>query len=193
MDKMTGFSSFVFPFPVFHSDPAMFAFFKKVFLYLFHSSGSSLKIQITIMKIYQLLILMLVTLLSCRSGDNSQARKDELKSVLSDYYNALAKKDIQKANALTTSNFVLFDDGAIYSNERALRDIERMKPFTVTFTFDSLNIHMEKRDASAYYFRKAYFTFEDSAYAPVRFLESATFNKEGDKWKIRFLHSTIRK
>ena len=145
------------------------------------------------MKINQLLIVMLVTLLSCRSGDDTQAKKEELKSVLSDYYNALAKKDIQKANALTTANFVLFDQGNIYSNERALKDIEKMRPFTATFSFDSLNIHMEKRDASAYYLRKAYFTFGDSTYPPVHFLESATFNKEGDKWKIRFLHSSVQK
>jgi ketosteroid isomerase-like protein len=144
------------------------------------------------MKIHQLLIVISVTLLSCRSGDDSQAKKEELKSVLADYYNALAKKDIQKLNSLTTANFIFFEEGVITTNESAIRDAEERMAFTASFTFDSLNIHMEKRDASVYYFRKADFTFEDSSQLSVRFLESATFNKEGDKWKIRFLHSSIR-
>jgi hypothetical protein len=145
------------------------------------------------MKTHQLLVVISVTLLSCRSGDDSQAKKEELKSVLSNYYNALAKKDIQKLNSLITANFIFFEEGAIYNNESAVMEVDKMKPFSVTFSFDSLNIHMEKKDASVYYFRKADFAFEDNTQLSLRFLESATFNKEGDKWKIRFLHSSLRK
>jgi hypothetical protein len=145
------------------------------------------------MKINKLPVVLLITLLSCQSGDDSQARREELKNVVLEYYNALAKKDIQKANTLTTANFILFDDGIIYTNESAIKAVEQMKPFTVTFTFDSLNVHMDKKNASAYYFRTADFIFEDSVHMPAKFLESATFNKEGDKWKLRFLHASLRK
>ncbi len=68
-----------------------------------------------------------------------------------------------------------------------------MKPFTVSFAIDSLNVHMDKKDASAYYFRKADFTLDDGVHMVVKFLESATFNKEGSNWKLRFLHSSERK
>jgi SnoaL-like domain len=145
------------------------------------------------MKINKLLVVILVTLLSCHRNDDSQLKKEELKNVLLDYYKALSKKDFKKISELTTANFILFEDGIVYNNAGAVKAIELMKPFTVTFTFDSLNVHMDKKDASAYYFRNADFIFDDSVHLPARFLESATFNKEDNKWKLRFLHSSSRR
>ena len=145
------------------------------------------------MKIKTLLLVLIVAAFSGCSDDDNLAKKEELKAVLSDYYNALAKKDIQKLNELTTANFILFDEGVIYNNESSVKAVEQLKPFTATFTFDSLNIHVDKKEVSMYYFRKADFTFADSTHLPVRFLESATFHQEGDKWKLRFIHSSIRK
>ena len=138
-------------------------------------------------------LVIMLSLLSCRNDDNGQAKKEELKHIVLDYYNALANQDLQKANSLTTANFILFDGGLIYNNEVAIDSVKQMKPFKVTFTIDSLNVHVDKKDASAYYFRNADFIFEDGTRMPVTFLESATFNKVGDKWKLRFMHSTLRK
>jgi ketosteroid isomerase-like protein len=145
------------------------------------------------MKIRLILTLILFSILSCRTGDDTLARKEEFKSILTDYYNALGQKDLQKLNALTTENFILFDEGSVYSNESAVKAISKNKPFTVTFTFDSLNAHIDKKNASVYYFREADFTLADTIKMHAKFLESATFNKEGNKWKLRFLHSTYRR
>jgi len=144
-------------------------------------------------KITILLAATIFILFSCRSDDNGQAKKEELKNIVLDYYAALSNKDLQKANELTTSNFILWDEGIIYNNEVAIDSVRKMKPFTAVFTIDSLNVHVDKKNASAYYFRKADFTFSDGKKMPVQFLESATFNKEGNKWKLRFMQSSIRK
>lgn len=149
------------------------------------------------MKITMLLFIM-VGLCACQPDRDNQVKKEELKALVSEYYDGLAKKDLQKLNSLTTPNFVLYDEGVIYSNATAIKAIEEMPPFTVVFKLDSLNVHIDKANASAYYLREATFTMKDSAmqdktYPPMRFLESATFNKEGKKWKLRFLHSSIRK
>jgi ketosteroid isomerase-like protein len=129
---------------------------------------------------------------SCQSDDDTPAKKEELKKILTDYFNALTNKDTIALRSLTTDNFVLFDEGAVYDNASAVKAMAKRKPFKVTFSFDSLNIHMDKKNASAYYFRKAQFTFDDTIHMPATFLESATFNKEGDKWKLRFLQSSYR-
>ncbi|HEY6505520.1 MAG TPA: nuclear transport factor 2 family protein [Chitinophagaceae bacterium] len=137
--------------------------------------------------------LVIASLCSCQPDPGDQAKKEELKTVLGDYYDALAKKDLPKMNSLTTANFIMYDEGVIYNNETALRSVQEMSDFTVTFKFDSIRAHIDKENASAYYLMEASFKIKDSAYAPVKFLESATFEKEKKEWKIRFLHSTLRK
>ncbi len=144
-------------------------------------------------KINILLAVSTSLLLSCRHDDNGQRVKDELKAIILDYYNALSVKDLQKANRLTTSNFVLWDEGRIYNNEIAIDSVSTMSPFTATFSIDSLNVHADKKNASAYYFRTAVFTFGNAAPVSIKFLESCTFNKEDDKWKLRFMQSSLRK
>jgi hypothetical protein len=138
-------------------------------------------------------VLLAILFLSCHIGDDSNAKKEELKNIVLDYYNALSNQDLQKANDLTTSNFILFDEGYVLNNKVAIDSVKKMSQFTATFTIDSLNVHVDKKDASAYYFRNADFAFVNGQRISVRFLESATFNKEGNKWKLRFMHSTVRK
>jgi|GEM_PF-2956636 len=145
-------------------------------------------------KISILFPIIIFLLPSCRPNDDGEAKKEELKTIIIDYYNALANKDLQKANSLTTTNYILFDDGRIYPNNQvAIDSVKKMGEFSFSTTIDSLNVHVDKKNASAYYFRKADFTFPPDVKVSVRFLESCTFNKEGDKWKLRSLHSSIRK
>jgi ketosteroid isomerase-like protein len=146
-----------------------------------------------IMKSRIFLALATISFFSCQSDSDNHVKKEELKTLLSDYYNAMGKKDLEKMKSLTTPDFVMYDEGVIYSNESAVKAIEGMGPFTVSFTFDSINAHLDKINASAYYFKEANFTIQDSVYAPMKFLESATFKKDGSKWKIRFLHISQRK
>src|SRR5258705_12392862 len=113
-------------------------------------------------KVKILLMIMIFISFSCHTDDEGQAKKEELKNIVLEYYNALANKDLSKANALTTADFVLWDEGRIYNNAIAIDSVGKLNPFTVTFTIDSLNVHVDKKNASAYYFRNANFTFKDT-------------------------------
>jgi hypothetical protein len=143
------------------------------------------------MRINTLFVIIMIALLSCHPDNGNP--KEELRKVLTAYYDALAKKDTGEINKLTTANFVLFEDGLIYDNKSSLRAIQQMPAFTASFTIDSLNAHIDKGDASVYYTRGANFIFRDSIHIAKKFLESATFKKENNKWKLRFLHSSLRK
>jgi ketosteroid isomerase-like protein len=144
------------------------------------------------MKLKFLIVLLLIGMISCKPGADNNTKKEEIKSLLSDYYASLAKKDFTKMKDLTTSDFVLFEEGAIYNNDGVVKELESMGSITVSFRFDSLNIHFDKANASAYYFREADFTVSDSMHQHGSFLESATFEKQNGKWKLRFLHSSKR-
>lgn len=137
-----------------------------------------------------LIILLAIALFSCKSDNDGEAGKEKIKSLLASFHEAMAKKDLKKMKELTATNFVMFDEGVIYNNESALSSIEKLPPFTATFSFDSLNVYMAGNNASAYYLKEAVFTKEGHTYPPAHFLESATFNKENGEWKIRFLHSS---
>jgi ketosteroid isomerase-like protein len=137
-------------------------------------------------------LLLALGIFSCQQQPGTQANKETLKTLLNSYYDALSKKDLAKLNALTTSDFIMYDEGRIYTNAAAIQSIEELPPFTARFTFDSLNMYMYKQNASAYYKKRVTFSFEDSTLAPIEFLESATFRKESNEWKLRFLHSTMR-
>lgn len=139
-------------------------------------------------------VIATTSLISCHNDDQGQSQKDELKNIVIEYYNSLWKQDLQKANSLTTANFILFDEGLIFNNKIAIDSVSLMKPFSFTTSIDSMNVLVVKNDASAYYFRKADFHFTESNTSfSVKFLESATFHREDGKWKLRFLHSSIRK
>jgi hypothetical protein len=139
-----------------------------------------------------LLLLGATILLGCVGNEDTASKKEELKGLLSDYYVALARRDLPKMKEFTTPDFVMFEQGKIYNNETALKSVEQLGSFSVEFRFDSLNTHFDKANASAYYFRQAIFRVGDSTWAPLKFLESATFEKKSGHWRIRFLHSTSR-
>ena len=130
---------------------------------------------------------------SCNTGDDTPVKKEQLKKILIDYYAALSNRDTVALKEITTDNFVLWDDGVEYTNQSAIKALSMGHPFKVTYSFDSLNIQMDKKNASLYYFKDAEFTFNDTIHMPAKFMENATFNKLGGKWKLRFLQSSPRK
>lgn len=136
--------------------------------------------------------ILCLSAISCNSKREGNVAKAELTELVTVYYNALAEKNEQKLKEITAENFVLFDNGQIYNNESSLKMVRELPPFKASFKLDSANSHIGKNDASMYYLREASFTMADSTYPVVKFLESATFLKVEDKWKIRFIHSTLR-
>ncbi len=138
-------------------------------------------------------LLFSLTLYSCNSNRGGQTSEDELSKVIIGWYDALAKKDSARMDNLTARNFLLYDEGTIYSNQSALAMVKQLPPFTASFSIDSVHSHIDKNYASMYYLRGAVFSMNDTATAPMRFLENATFLKEGDEWRIRFIHSSMRK
>ena len=76
----------------------------------------------------------LLLLAACHSG----AHPDDpalLQGVLTDYFAAIGTHDTAKLQALTTDDFILYEDGLVWNNDSAFKNIRRHLPFTVKFTF----------------------------------------------------------
>jgi hypothetical protein len=116
-----------------------------------------------------------------------------LKKILAGYFDGIRTQDLQKLNSLTTSDFVLFEDGRIWTNDSVVAPIPGVQSFQGTWTFDSMRVSMDASSGHLIYFNHGDFVINDTIRYQVDWLESAAFQKTGGQWKMKFLHSTVRK
>ncbi len=123
-------------------------------------------------------------------------KKDDpeiLKNILTDYFDGIKTQDLEKLNSLTTSDFVLFEDGVILTNDSLVKPIPNVKSFKGTWTFDNIKVNMDESSGDIVYFNHGDFIINDTIKKKIDWLESATFRKVDGKWKMNFLHSTVKK
>ena len=127
---------------------------------------------------------------------NCEQKKDDpeiLKKILTDYFDGIKTQDLEKLNSLTTSDFVLFEDGVIWTNDSLVTMKEKFSSFKGDWKFDKIRVNIDESSGDIVYFNHADFVFNDTIKMKIDWLESATFRKVDGKWKMNFLHSTVRK
>jgi len=137
------------------------------------------------MKMYSQLILLL--LFSCQQKKDLLAEKENVKAVL------LKTRDIDKLKATTTADFILYENGEALNNDSTINFFRSFPKFTVQYKFDSLAIKVDKQSARVHYFKQAAFVLSDTVHMVVSNIETATFRKENDIWKLELLYTTKRK
>jgi hypothetical protein len=117
------------------------------------------------------------------------------KNILTDYFDGMKSTtvDLDKLNSLTTTDFVLFEDGLIWTNDSLVKPIPDVKSFKGTWTFDDMKVDIDQNSGDIIYYNHGDFIINDTIKMQVDFLESATFKKVDGQWKMKFLHSTVRK
>jgi hypothetical protein len=127
---------------------------------------------------------------------NCEQKKDDpeiLKNILIDYFDGIKTQDLEKLNSLTTSDFVLFEDGKIWTNDSLVTINEKFNSFKLDWKFDNIKVNMDESSGDIVYFNHGDFVFNDTIKMKIDWLESATFRKVDGKWKMNFLHSTVKK
>jgi hypothetical protein len=115
-----------------------------------------------------------------------------LKQVLFDYFDGLKNRDLNKMNSVTTNDFLLFEDGRVWNNDSLINALNKFSAFDVELKFDNFKINVDNTSGSMSYFNSCVCTF-DTTKGDYEWIESATFRKIDEKWKMNFLHSTTRK
>lgn len=144
------------------------------------------------MKKLILLLAILPGLIACQQ----KKQKDDpehIKAVLIDFFNGIKTKDFQKIKDITTSDFLLFEDGQVYNTDGFITTLKNFPKFSVEYTFDNFKIFIDDSSGNMSYFNHGEFVFNDTTHMTANWLESATFKKVENKWKLDFLHSTVRK
>jgi len=127
---------------------------------------------------------------------NCEQKKDDpeiLKKILTDYFDGIKTQDLEKLNSLTTSDFVLFEDGVIWTNDSLVTMKEKFSSFKGAWKFDNISVNIDESSGDIVYFNHGDLVFNDTIKMKIDWLESATFRKVDGKWKMNFLHSTVKK
>ena len=136
------------------------------------------------------IVLVLGLLTSC------QQKKDDpevLKKILTDYFDGINTQDLDKLNSLTTSDFVLYEDGRVWNNDSLVTIKDKFKSFKGEWKFENMKVNIDQSSGDIVYFDHGDFIFNDTIKMKFDWLESATFRKVDGNWKMNFLHSTVRK
>ena len=128
---------------------------------------------------------------SCQQKNQTKS-PEQLKQVLFDFYDGVEVRDFDKIKEATTSDFILYVDGEVWPNDSIISVLNTYPPFSADFSFNNFNIDMENSLGCMRYFCHADFVFSDTLNVKFDWIESATFTKVDDQWKMNFLHSTTK-
>ena len=137
------------------------------------------------------LLIQLIVLSSCLQ--NKTDEQEQIKTVLMGYFDGIKTKDFQKMRDLTTDDFVLYENGKVFNNDSLFKIINNFPKYTAGYKLEKLKINVDNNSGNIIYYNHGDFVFNDTTKVKFDWLESATFKKLDRKWKMDFLHSTVRK
>ena len=112
---------------------------------------------------------------------------------MTEFFDGINTQDINKLNSVTTNDFVLFEDGKIWTNDSLVTIKNKFKSFKGDWKFDNMKLNIDESSGDVTYYNHGEFVFNDTIKMKFDWLESATFKKVDGKWRMKFLHSTIKK
>ena len=145
------------------------------------------------MKTKLLLLLLFALFLFGFQGKKKSDNPEQLKQVLTSYFDGIENRDFDKMKEVTTKDFVLFEDGKVWNNDSIINMIKGMPPFVAKYSFDNFHINIDDKNGNMFYFNHLDATLNDTTKLKYDWIESATFKKMDGEWKMNFLHSTTRK
>lgn len=145
------------------------------------------------MKHFTSLLVLVFLVASICCSPEKKTDPEIFRQLLTSYFDGIKHRDVAKMNSLTTSDFVLFEDGRVWNNDSLVNYLNRNKSFDGEWTFDNLRINVDKSSADAILFNHGELTINDTLHLKFDWIESVMFRKVGNDWKINLYHSTVRK
>lgn len=140
-----------------------------------------------------LIFLFGIGLLASCAQEKKSDDAEILKGILTEYFDGIKNRDITKMNAVTTPDFVLFEDGRVWNNDSLVNSLNQFKSFQGSWKFDDMKVNIDESSADIVYSDHGELVFNDTMKVTFDWIESATFRKIDGKWKMNFLHSTVKK
>lgn len=148
-------------------------------------------------KLFILISLLTLPFLKAQSNTSKEIELT-IENMFEDVFSKFEENSLDK---YFTKDAVLFEDGNILNHDSIrLLVVDVKKKFDDEATkghklerknkFEFMNTIVTNHTAFVYYKNSADFIYDGISIASINWLESARLEKDGDGWKISFLHST---
>ena len=139
--------------------------------------------------------LFVFILLSCAQNRQQHQEVDRLEAqqVILDYFEAIVNKNYDEVKNLSTADYVLYEDGAVWNNDSLILLIQSMPLASIEYEFRDFNVESDCNGAFINYLNHGILTLNDSTKVDYNWIESAYVKRVGDELKIDFIHSTVAK
>ena len=136
----------------------------------------------------------LFVLLSTQFSFAQTSEKAEVQQVITRFFDALSVANIPLMKAEVSDDYILLENGEIWTIDTLANKISRPKPegYLRQNSFDFLSTKTDKNRAYVYYKNKAEISSK-TRNATIKWLESAILRKEKGRWRMEFMHSTPMK
>ena len=133
-------------------------------------------------------------ILSTQFSFAQTSEKAEVQQVITRFFDALSVTNIPQMKSEVSDDFILLENGEIWTIDTLANKISRPKPegYLRQNSFDFIETKIEKNRAYVYYKNKAEISSK-TRNATIKWLESAILRKEKGRWRMEFMHSTPMK
>jgi len=133
-------------------------------------------------------------LLSTQFSFAQTTEKAEVQQVITRFFDALSVANIPLMKAEVSDDFILLENGEIWTIDTLANKISRPKPegYLRQNSFDFVSTKIDKNRAWVYFKNKAEITSK-TRNMTIKWLESVIFRKEKGRWRMEFMHSTPMK
>lgn len=136
----------------------------------------------------------LILLLFTQFSFAQTPEKIDVQQVIIRFFDALSVANIPQMKAEVSDDFILLENGEIWTIDTLANKISRPKPegYLRQNSFDFLSTKIDKNRAYVYYKNKAEISSK-TRNATIKWLESAILRKEKGRWRMELIHSTPMK
>jgi ketosteroid isomerase-like protein len=130
---------------------------------------------------------------SCTPKEDPQVEIRKVETILQSYFDGISNFDYQKMRDACSSDYVLFEDGTIWTVEDHISYLKSLEgKARISYNFKDVNKNVEGSVAWITHRNIAEAAFEGNE-MHFEWIESAVFKKIDGNWKMVLLHSTTAK
>jgi hypothetical protein len=142
-----------------------------------------------------IIFILLIILFGCTNPSIECTKVDEImaEEVIIDYFGAISDKKFDDLKILSTQEYVLYEDGAIWNNDSLINLVKSMPQAQIKYELKDFNVKPDCNGAFLSYLNHGIVTLNDTTQIDYHWIESAYVKKVDGTLKLDFLHSTVAK
>jgi ketosteroid isomerase-like protein len=134
----------------------------------------------------------ILLIFGCQQKQDIQAETQNVEKALRDFFTAISEFNYQGLRDVCTSDYQLLEDGLVWNADSLIKAIKSFEgEAKIVYNFEDIKTKIIGQIAWMSYRNEAVMTNTKTGEADnLKWVESAVFEKDGNRWKMALLHST---